>query len=276
MKAADIRRRLMARADPASIPVLQSFFKTGAGEYGEGDVFVGVRVPAMREVCRDCRDAGLGEIRTLLKSRVHEERLVALLLLVDRFERGDEAVRRDVYEFYLAHTAFINNWDLVDSSAGPIVGAWLFERSRRPLGRLAKSKSLWERRVAIVATHYFIRRGDLADTFQIADLLLEDSHDLIHKAVGWMLREAGNQDGSAERRFLITRYQRMPRTMLRYAIEKFPAAEREKYLKKGKGKREKGKGKRESQPQGPRSRSTRSRGESMNSSSPRKSPGANR
>lgn len=222
----------MARADPASIPVLQSFFKTGAGEYGQGDVFVGVRVPAMREVCRECRDAGLGEIRTLLRSRVHEERLLALLLLVDTFERGDEAVRRDVYDFYLAHTAFINNWDLVDSSAAPIVGAWLFERGRSPLRRLAKSKSIWERRIAMVATHYFIRRRDLADTFQIADMLLDDSHDLIHKAVGWMLREAGNQDGSAERRFLTTRYHRMPRTMLRYAIEKFPSAEREKYLKK--------------------------------------------
>jgi 3-methyladenine DNA glycosylase AlkD len=233
MKAAEIRRRLRARADPASISVLQGFFKTGAGEYGEGDVFIGVRVPAMREVCRDCREAGLAEIRTLLQSRVHEERLLALLLLVEVFKSGDEAVHRDVYEFYLAHTAYINNWDLVDSSAPAIAGAWLFERSRAPLHRLARSTSLWERRIAMVATHYFIRRGDLTDTFHIAELLLDDSHDLIHKAVGWMLREAGNQDGSAERKFLKTRYQRMPRTMLRYAIEKFPAAEREKYLERG-------------------------------------------
>lgn len=220
----------MAQADPGSVPILQSFFKTGAGQYGEGDVFVGVRAPAMRNVCRDCRGAGLGAIRTLLRSRVHEERLLALLLLVDTFNHGDQADRRGLYDFYLSQTAFINNWDLVDSSAAPIVGAWLYERSRAPLRRLAKSQSLWERRIAIVATHYFIRRGDLDDTFRIADLLLDDTHDLIHKAVGWMLREAGNRDGAAERQFLKPRYGRMPRTMLRYAIEKFPAAERKKYL----------------------------------------------
>jgi len=228
--AAEIRRRLMTHADPGSVPILQSFFKTGAGQYGEGDVFVGVRVPAMRGVCRDCRGAGLDAITTLLRSRVHEERLLALLLLVDMFTRGDETVRREVYGFYLSHTAFINNWDLVDSSAAPIVGAWLYERSRAPLRRLAKSALLWERRIAIVATHYFIRRGDLDETFRIADLLLDETHDLIHKAVGWMLREAGNHDGAAERRFLNTRVDRMPRTMLRYAIEKFPPDERKKYL----------------------------------------------
>jgi 3-methyladenine DNA glycosylase AlkD len=228
--AAEIRRRLMAHADPGSVPILQSLFKTGAGQYGEGDVFVGVRVAAMRDVCRDCRGVGLGAIRTLVRSRVHEERLLALMLLVDAFKHGDQSSRRDVYDFYFSHTAFINNWDLVDSSAAPIVGAWLSERSRSPLRRLAKSQSVWERRIAIVATHYFIRRGDVEDTFRIADLLLDDTHDLIHKAVGWMLREAGNHDGAAERRFLKTRYHRMPRTMLRYAIEKFPTAERKKYL----------------------------------------------
>ncbi len=212
----------MAHADPGSVPILQSFFKTGAGQYGEDDVFVGVRVPAMRSVCRDCRGAGLDAIRTLLRSRVHEERLLALLLLVDSFNHGDQADRRGLYDFYLSETAFINNWELVDSSAAWIVGAWLYERSRAPLRPLAKSPSLWERRIAIVATHYFIRHGDVDDTFRIADLLLDDTHDLIHKAVGWMLREAGNQDGAAERRFLKSRYRRMPRTMLRYAIEKFP------------------------------------------------------
>lgn len=224
----------MARAEPARVPVLSSFFKTGAGEYGAGDVFVGVRVPALREVCRECRGAELGEIRALLRSRVHEERALALLLLVDTFQRADEAARLRIYKFYLSHTAFINSWDLVDCSAAPIVGAWLYERNRVPLVRLAKSRSLWERRIAIVATYYFIKLGEFRDTLQIADILLEDSHDLIHKAVGWMLREVGNRDPSVERQFLDSRANRMPRTMLRYAIEKFPKAERQTYLRQSK------------------------------------------
>ena len=228
--AQEIRRRLMTHADPSKVPILQGFFKTGPGEYGEGDVFAGIRVPAIRRVCRGCRGARLRVIDSLLRSRVHEERLLALLMLVDAFEGGDDAVRRRVYTFYLSRTAWINSWDLVDSSASPIVGAWLYERSRAPLRRLAVSTSLWERRIAIVATHYLIRRDDLDETFRIADVLLGDPHDLIHKAVGWMLREAGNRDGAAERRFLRTRYHRMPRTMLRYAIEKFPAPERRRYL----------------------------------------------
>lgn len=234
MTTGEIRRRLMARAEPARVPVLSSFFKTGAGEYGEGDVFVGVRVPALREVCRECRGAGLREIRALLRSRVHEERALALLLLVDTFQRADEATRFRAYKFYLAHTAFINSWDLVDCSAAPIVGAWLYERNRAPLVRLAQSRSLWERRIAMVATSYFIRRGDFEETLRLADVLLEDSHDLIHKAVGWMLREVGNRNGSVERQFLKTRAHRMPRTMLRYAIEKFPQGERLTYLRQSK------------------------------------------
>jgi 3-methyladenine DNA glycosylase AlkD len=230
MTASQIRRRLMAHADSSSVPILQSFFKTAVGEYGEGDVFVGVRLPAIRNVSRECRGAGIRVIDSLLRSRVHEERLLALLMLVEAFTDGEEAARRSVYTFYLSRTAFINSWDLVDSSAAPIAGGWLYERSRAPLRRLAKSSSLWERRIAIVATHYFIRRDDLDETFRIADVLLDDSHDLIHKAVGWMLREAGNRDRTAERRFLKTRYHRMPRTMLRYAIEKFPERERKQYL----------------------------------------------
>jgi len=229
--AAAIRRRLMAHADASSVPILQRFFKTGPGQYGEGDVFVGVKVPAMRAVCRECRGAGLDAIRTLLRSGVHEERSLALFLLVDAFTRADDAGRRAIYDLYLSHTAFVNNWDLVDSSAAQIVGGWLRDRSRAPLRRLAKSSSLWERRIAIIATFHFIRRGEFEDTFRIADILLDDPHDLIHKAVGWMLREVGNRDGAAERRFLEERYRRMPRTMLRYAIEKFPERERQRYLK---------------------------------------------
>jgi 3-methyladenine DNA glycosylase AlkD len=230
LTAAVIRRRLMAHADASSVPILQRFFKTAPGEYGERDVFIGVRVPAMRAVCRECRGASLDAIRTLLRSRVHEERSLALLLLVDAFTSADEAGRRAIYEFYLSHTVFINNWDLVDSSAAQIVGGWLGDRSRAPLHTLAKSRSLWERRIAIIATYFFIKRGEFDDTFHVAEMLLNDPHDLIHKAVGWMLREVGNRDGAAERRFLKDRYQRMPRTMLRYAIEKFPETERKRYL----------------------------------------------
>lgn len=228
---AQIRARLHAQADPGHVAILQSFFKTGPGEYGEGDVFIGVRLPQMRAVCRECRGAPLEAALGLLTSRVHEERLLALLMLVDAFTRGDERDRRRVYQAYLSHTPFINNWDLVDVTAPAIVGGHLAERSRSPLTKLARSTSLWERRIAIVATHFFIRRGDLADTFRIADLLLDDPHDLIHKAVGWMLREAGKRDGAGLRAFLATRHHRMPRTMLRYAIERFPERERKAYLR---------------------------------------------
>jgi len=234
LTTADIRKKLLARAEPSRVPGASRFFKTGAGEYGEGDVFIGVRVPALRDVCRECRGAGLPEIRALLRSPVHEERALALLLLVDRFHRQDEIEQRRVYEFYLSHTAFINNWDLVDCSAAAIVGRWLQERDRSPLQKLARSRSVWERRIAIVATYHFIRQKEFRDTLRIADILLGDSHDLVHKAVGWMLREVGKRDRSVERRFLKTRAHRMPRTMLRYAIETFSPAERQMYLRMGK------------------------------------------
>jgi len=226
----DIRARLRRRADADRVPVLQRFFKTGPGEYAEGDVFIGVAVPDLRAVCRECRDAGLPEILDLLASPVHEERLLALMMMVETFKRGTDREKRDIYRLYLASTKFVNNWDLVDSSAPQIVGAWLFTRSRAPLCRLARSASVWERRIAIVATHFFIRQGDVDETFEIADLLLTDDHDLIHKATGWMLREAGKRDAAAERRYLKGRYDRMPRTMLRYAIERFPEPERRRYL----------------------------------------------
>ena len=227
---AELRRRLRALADPARVPILQSFFKTGAGQYAEGDVFIGIRVPQLRALCRECRDGEIRDAAPFLRSDIHEERLFGLLLLVDAFKRGDERARREVYDFYLANTRYINNWDLVDASAEQIVGGWLLERSKAPLTRLAKSKDLWERRIAIVATLHFIRHGELDETFRIADLLIHDRHDLIHKASGWMLREAGKRDASALRRYLAKRYARMPRTMLRYAIERFPENERRKYI----------------------------------------------
>jgi 3-methyladenine DNA glycosylase AlkD len=232
--AAGLRKQLRADASAEDARILQRFFKTAPGEYGEGDVFLGVRVPAMRRICRDCGDGvTLATIARLLRSRVHEDRSLALMLLVRAFEQADHRGRREIYDLYLASTASINNWDLVDQSAGPIVGGWLYERSRAPLLRLARSSSLWERRIAIVATHHFIRRGDLDETFRIADLLMPDRHDLIHKAVGWMLREAGKRDGAALRTYLRERYRTMPRTMLRYAIERFPEVERRRYLKGG-------------------------------------------
>lgn len=226
-----VRARVRAAADPKSAAILQRFFKTRHGEYGAGDVFIGVRVPALRAICREWRDLPVPQIRSLLRSRIHEERALALMLLVEAFRRADVAGRSRIFELYLDSTAYINNWDLVDLSAPQIVGAYLQDRSRAPLRRLAKSRVLWERRIAIVATLHFIRQGDLDDTFGIADLLLADEHDLIHKAVGWMLREAGKRDGAALRRFLNRRSDRMPRTMLRYAIERFPPAERQRHLR---------------------------------------------
>jgi 3-methyladenine DNA glycosylase AlkD len=230
LSAPAVRTRLRALAVPANVAILQRFFKTGPGEYGEGDRFIGVKVPGIRIVCRECRGAADAVVLELLRSKVHEERLLALLMLVDRFEHGDERARRLVHETYLANTAFINNWDLVDASAPQIVGGWLQSRSRAPLVRLARSASLWERRIAIVATWTFIRAREFDDTFRIADLLMNDEHDLIHKAMGWMLREVGKRDGQALRRYLSSRYRRMPRTALRYAIERFPEAERRRYL----------------------------------------------
>jgi 3-methyladenine DNA glycosylase AlkD len=228
--APQLLRALRAAADPTRVPVLQSFFRTNPGEYAEGDLFIGVTVPSIRALAKRFGDVPLEEIETLLLCPVHEARLLALVLLVEAFRAGDARQQRRIYTLYLSRTDRINNWDLVDSSAPPIVGGWLADRSRAPLTKLARSRSLWERRIAIVATHFFIRQGDLAETFRIADILLDDPHDLIHKAVGWMLREAGKQDPEAERRFLASRHTSMPRTMLRYAIERFPDRERRNYL----------------------------------------------
>jgi 3-methyladenine DNA glycosylase AlkD len=232
MNVATLRQRLRAHASAKDAAILQLFFKTGPGEYGEGDVFIGVRVPAMRRVCRECGDdVSVATVEQLLRSQVHEDRALALMLLVSAFGRGDEREQKAIYDRYLANTRYINNWDLVDLSAPSIVGGWLSARSRAPLRRLARSASLWERRIAIVATQAFIRRDELEDTLEIADLLIHDEHDLIHKAVGWMLREVGKRDGVVLRTWLRPRHTHMPRTMLRYAIERFPESERRRYLK---------------------------------------------
>jgi 3-methyladenine DNA glycosylase AlkD len=230
--AAEARRRLRALADPAQVQVLRRFFKTGPGEYGAGDVFIGVKVPRIRALVRELDDLSLGDTAALLRSGIHEERMLALLLLVRRFERcREEAGRRAIHELYLANTARVNNWDLVDATAPRLVGAFLEDGNRDVLYRLARSKSVWERRIAMVATLRFIRAGDLADALGIAEILLRDREDLIHKAAGWMLREAGERDREALERFLERHLGEMPRTMLRYAIEKFPEPRRRYYLR---------------------------------------------
>jgi 3-methyladenine DNA glycosylase AlkD len=231
LTARRIRAALREAADPADARQAGRFFKSGPGEYGEGDVFIGVRVPAIRAIVRRTRTAPLRSILPLLRSRIHEERLLALLVMVEQYRRGGPEVRAKLFQSYMANRAHINNWDLVDTSAEHIVGAHLFERSRRPLHQLVRGRSLWDRRIGIMATFHFIRKGEFAETLLLAEVLLEDSEDLIHKAVGWMLREVGQRDGAAERAFLDRHSPRMPRTMLRYAIEKFPERERQRYLR---------------------------------------------
>ena len=206
------------------------FFKTGPGQYGEGDRFLGITVPQLRAISRTHRDLRLNAVAALLGSRWHEERLLALLILVHQYRRADEPTRAAIHRLYLDHTRSINNWDLVDSSAPQIVGAHLETRDRSKLRRLARSPSLWERRIAMLATYHYIRKNDFADALAIAELLLHDDHDLIHKAVGWMLREIGNRDRAVEEDFLRRHARVMPRTMLRYAIERFPEPLRRKYM----------------------------------------------
>ena len=209
----------------------QRFFKTGKGEYGEGDRFLGIRVPVLRKMASEQQDMPLDTASRLLTSEYHEERQLSLLIMVSLFNTGTQKEKHAVYKVYLENTRFINNWDLVDCSAQHIVGAYLLTRKRNPIYRLARSKMLWERRIAIMATFYFIKRNDFDDTLNIAERLLHDPEDLIHKAVGWMLREIGNRNQAIEERFLKTHYQEMPRTMLRYAIEKFEEKKRKAYLK---------------------------------------------
>jgi 3-methyladenine DNA glycosylase AlkD len=231
LNASDISRRLQIRGDRERAQVLQRFFKTAPGQYGAGDLFVGLRVPEIRELAAECRALPLSEVITLLQSPLHEARLLALFILVRAYARGDDSLRERIYRLYLQHTRFINNWDLVDCSAERIAGAHLRYRSRSPLHALAASGLLWERRISIMATFHYIKCGEFAETFRIAEILLGDPEDLVHKAVGWMLREIGKRDRLAEEEFLQSRYRTMPRTMLRYAIEKFPEKLRQRYLR---------------------------------------------
>ena len=230
-----IRSELRAMASPAKARILSGFFKTGRGEYGEGDRFLGVVMPEVRKVVKAHWNIAAEEIVRLLRSKYHEERMAALLILVEQYRRGDSSRRAAVYNLYLSHTAWINNWDLVDLTAHEIVGAHLAGTGGAILEKLARSKNLWERRIAMLSTYHCIRKGDSKAALKIAALLLRDPHDLIHKAVGWMLREVGKRCSMEhECRFLDTHAASMPRTMLRYAIERFPDSLRMKYLRMGK------------------------------------------
>jgi 3-methyladenine DNA glycosylase AlkD len=232
MNAKEMKKEYSRLADPSQAKVLSGFFKTGQGQYGEGDIFLGIKVPVQRAAVKKYYDLPLKDLQELLDSPFHEHRLSALFILINRFEKGDDRTRADVYDMYLKNVARgrVNNWDLVDLSAPNIVGRHLLGKDHSTLYELARSSDLWKRRVAVLATFTFIRGGDFKDILRMAASLLEDRHDLVHKAVGWMLREVGKRDIEALRKFLDRYAPKMPRTMLRYAIEKMSAEERKRHM----------------------------------------------
>jgi 3-methyladenine DNA glycosylase AlkD len=226
-----LKKSLKKQSDPQKKKVYAKFFKTGRGEYGYGDKFIGVTVPKCRKVSKQFINLPLSKVEKLLNSKIHEERLVALLILIEKYEKGDLKERNKIFRIYLKNTKNINNWDLVDISSHKIIGKHLINKNRKLLYKLASSNNLWEKRISIISTFYFIKNKQYKDSLKIAEALLEDNHDLIHKAVGWMLREIGKKDLTTEEKFLKKHYKNMPRTMLRYAIEKFPEKKRQAYLK---------------------------------------------
>ena len=230
MGLSEIRKEILKQKNPAQAINLQRFFKTRKGEYGEGDVFYGIKVPVQRTIAKQFNDLSLDDLKALITSKVHEERLIAAFILVDQYKKGDEKKKKIIFDFYLMNRKGINNWDLVDLSAPKIIGEHLIDKDKDLLYKFASSKDLWEKRIAIISTQTFIREHWFEDTLQISEILLHDKHDLIHKAVGWMLREVGNRDIKTEEEFLQRHYKTMPRTTLRYAIEKFPEVKRKRYL----------------------------------------------
>ena len=227
-----LQKELQQLADPKQQEILQRFFKTGKGEYGEGDKFIGIKVPVQRKVAKKYQALSLTDIQTLLNSDIHEYRLTALILLINHYTKANDTNKQKIFDFYLHNTKHINNWDLVDITAPKIVGDYLLDKPRDILYQLARSTNLWEKRIAIIATMTFIKQDDFSDTLKLAEILLNDEHDLIHKAVGWTLREVGKREQSVEENFLNKHYKQMPRTMLRYAIERFDDKRRKFYLKK--------------------------------------------
>jgi 3-methyladenine DNA glycosylase AlkD len=229
--AAEIQKQLAKLSNPAQAAFALRYFKTAPGQYGAHDVFRGIRGPVIWQMVSRYRDTPLPQVQKLMKSRYHEDRGLALLLLCRLYSKSDPKTRKKIFNFYLRSTKHINNWDLVDSSAPHIVGAYLYESNWQPLVELSQSPNLWRRRISILATFHFIRNGDFKPALAVAALLRDDSEDLIHKAVGWMLREVGKRSPQTERKFLRKHYKKMPRTMLRYAIERFPESERQRYLR---------------------------------------------
>ncbi|TGK00338.1 DNA alkylation repair protein [Leptospira langatensis] len=232
--ARDLLQEIRSYADPKKVPILSSFFKTGKGQYGEGDLFLGIQVPPLRKLSKKYRGLPLSELQKVVSSKYHEERLAGFFVLCETFQKSTEEDRKKLHEFYLKNMKYVNNWDLVDLSARDMIGEYLIDKDRKLLYKLARSKDLWEKRISMIATYAFIRKGDYADTYKIAEILLRDKEDLIHKVVGWMLREAGNRDLNSEIDFLDKHAATMPRTMLRYAIEKFPEKLKKKYMLAGK------------------------------------------
>lgn len=225
-----VKAELEKLSDTEHAMKLQRFFKTGKGEYGEGDVFIGVRVPDQRRIAKKYRSIPLTVVLELLRSEIHEHRLTALFILTEQFNKGDDDARQRIVDLYLCNTVYVNNWDLVDSSAHKILGVWLVDKPRGVLYDLARSESLWERRISIISTFAFIQRNDLGDALALAGALVDDGHDLIHKASGWVLREVGKKDQSVLEEFLLEHFETMPRTMLRYAIERLPEERRRFYM----------------------------------------------
>jgi 3-methyladenine DNA glycosylase AlkD len=231
MSLTEIKKEIKQKANPQKAILLQRFFKTGPGQYGEGDIFLGLMVPVQRAIVKKYKDLSLKDLKVLLNSGIHEERLIALLILVEQYKKGNEQKKEDIFTFYHLHRKRINNWDLVDLTAHSISGSYLMDKDKSLLYKLAESENIWDRRIAVMSTFYFIKYNVFDDALCIAEKLINDSHDLIHKAVGWMLREIGNRDMNTEEGFLEKHYKKMPRTMLRYAIEKFPERKRLAYLK---------------------------------------------
>jgi 3-methyladenine DNA glycosylase AlkD len=231
MSLTEIKKEIKKNADSRKAELLQRFFKTGLGQYGEGDIFLGIMVPVQRSIVKKYKDLSLKDLKELLYSDKHEERLIALLILVEQFQKGDAQKKEDIFTFYHLHRKRINNWDLVDLTAHRISGSYLMDKDKSLLYKLTESENIWDRRIAVMSTFYFIKYNVFDDALCIAEKLLNDNHDLIHKAVGWMLREIGNRDINTEEGFLEKHYKKMPRTMLRYAIEKFPEERRLAYLK---------------------------------------------
>ncbi|MFH1505895.1 MAG: DNA alkylation repair protein [archaeon] len=227
-----LKSEMKKLASPEKAKAYQWFFKTGKGQYGEGDQFIGLTMPEIRVFAKKYLDLSLKDTVTLLHSKIHEHRMTALVILTMKFEKADEKGKKEIYDFYLKNTEYINNWDLVDVTVHKIVGEFLVDKDRKILYKLAKSKDLWERRISMIACFAFLRRNDFKDALKIAEILVYDKHDLIHKAVGWMLREIGKKDQPTEEKFLKKHHKVMPRTMLRYSIERFDEKKRKFYMEK--------------------------------------------